>query len=801
MAASTKFSRSPLSRSPSDVTSTSVVGRELKTLDDQGKAPSTRIRDAQALHRLFLTLMRADQKSAYNRTLLQEMVDGAPPVADSKLQRSGSSFVYNLNWLGADAKMSAALASYDDLLESNGDLIVPHFKPGVIDPQDVQDVADVIAEEWSATVREYSDFYSNWNRLATEFVGHGVAFTYFPDADTPFWETGGWDQVMIPRRTRAKDEAISVFISRHEYRVSELYSYISNPAYAKNWDENEVKRAIVGASRYNRNMRRWFSFWPAVEEELKNNDLGFGFGDAELVYALHCYVKEFDGSYSFYVILENGTAENYLYHDEKRYDAAKNAFTSFTLGVGNGTFHSIRGQLWKIYPFIQTSNRFNNKMLTNADIALTILLQGEEGDTYDDLQITLGPAVGYLPPTAKVVERVLPDVSKNALPMIQFLDNKMQSSNAQFQAPEPEVAQPTKGNPPTKYQIQKQQQAEGSLTANSINRFYRSVDIVFGEQFRRAQAIGPSGGRLSGGKARFPEIKDFFARCKERNVPSEMITKGIRKVTAFRAIGNGSPQLRMLGFDEIEQMAGQLDETGRVLVTRDRIAARFNRQMADRYRPKVNRIAPDTSIAVIENAALKSDQIPVLPDQNHAVHAAVHVPKFQDIVGQIVAYREQNPEADFSPMEPMLTWALNLHDHALQHVEGMAANPLRLQDMKSYRAALEQGGNLLAGFARELQSQERHAAMSSPASNSAPGGGQAAQDQISASNPKLAMEMQREQVKLQMDVQTHGKAMELASAKVAQIAQAMRISQIKADAEIAQGIRARQTSVPQNAAV
>jgi hypothetical protein len=793
---------------PADGSATQVIGTELLTIDQQtGKVPRTRLRDARAAHNLFLILLQADRKAAYNRALLMEMRDGASPVKDSILQRTGNSFCYNLNWLGADAKMTAALAAYDDLLESNGDLIVPHFKPGVIDPTDIQDVADVVSEEWSTTIREQSDFFNTWNRLANEFVGNGVGFTYYPDADTPWYETAGWDGALIPRRTRAKDEAISVFITRHEYRVGDLYDYIKDPAYAKNWDENEVKRAIIGASRFKRNIRRWYDHWPEVEQELKNNDLGFGFGDAELVYALHYYIKDFDGGYSFYVGLEDGTNQAYLYHDENRYKSAREAFTSFTLEIGNGTFHSIRGALWKMYPYIQAQNKFNNKMLTNTDIAMTLMLQGEEGDTYDDLQITLGPAVGYLPPTAKVIERTLPDVGTQALPMLDYLNRGLQNASAQFQAPQPAPdPRPSKGNPDTKYAIQSQQQVEGSLTANSVNRFYRSCDIVFGEQFRRAQKIGPTGGRLGKGKVRFPEVKEFFERCKERGVMPELITKGIRKVTAFRAIGNGSPQLRMLAFDEIEQMAGQLDETGRVLVTRDRIAARFNRQMADRYRPKVNRIAPDTSIAVIENAALKEDMFDALPDQAHAVHAGIHVPKFQKVVGQIVAYREQNPEADFSPMEPLLTWATNLHDHAMQHVVGMAADPLRIQDMKSFRAALEQGGNLLAGFARELQAQERHAQQSAPASNSAPGGapggGQMSeQDQISASNPKFQLEIQREQLKLKTDLETHQVNMQLASAKVSQVAQAMRIAQVKADAEIAQGIRERQTSVPQNAAI
>jgi hypothetical protein len=806
-----KSHTSPLSITPADdVSQVQAVGRDLLTVDvATGEYPRVRLRNAQAAHNLFLILLQADRKSAYNRAVLQEMRDGAPPQSDAALQQAGMSWVYNLNFLESDTRMAAALASYDDLVESTETLIVPHFQPGVVDPEDIADVGDIIAEEYSMMIRENSDFYSQWNRLANEFVGHGVGWTYFPDAETPWWETGGWDLVLIPRKTRAKDEAVAVFITRHEYRVGDLYEYISNPKYAKGWNEMEVQKAIVQAARGNRNIRRWFDHWPEVERELKNNDLGFGFGDAELVYAVHYFVKEFDGTYSFYIGLENGTNQDYLYSDPRRYKNAAQAFTSFTLEIGNGTLHSIRGALWKMFPFVQTSNRFRNKLLTNTDISLTLLLQGEEGDSYDDLQLTLGPAVGYLPPSAKVIDRTLPDVGTQGLPIVKDLSQTLQAASGQFHTPSTPYPVQEKASAPTKYELQSHQSAEGLLTSNSVNRFYRSVDRVFQEQFRRVQEIGATGGRAAGGKVRFPEIEEFFARCAERGVTEDII-KAVRKVSAQRAIGNGSPQLRLLAYDELLQMSGELDETGRSLAVRDRISDRFGRQFADRYKPKVQRVPPDASLATVENAALKSDLFSALPDQNHAVHASIHVPKFQDIVEQIVQYRETNPEADFAPMEPQLTWALNLHSHASDHVVAMAANPLRLGEMKSYRAALEQGGNLLAGFARELQQQERHAAGTaqtpeSPAT-AVPGAvqgqpGQSQQDQITASDPKLAMEAERHKVELQMSLEKHQKDMQLASAKVAQIAQEMRIKMIKADAEIAEGIRARQTSEPEQAVV
>lgn len=592
------------------------ITAELQTIDAKsGKAPHTRIRDAKAAFSLFGKLLEGDRKSAHNRAILQEMADGAPPIKDSVLAQSGNGWVYNLNFLEADSRLAAALASYDDLADSAEHLITPEAYPDALPVDELTDALDVVAEEHARLIREGTGFYAAWQRLAKEFVGHGVGWAYWPDAETYVWEPAGWDNFLIPRKTKSTENAITVAISRHEYRANDLYKFIDDPAYAANWERNEVKKAIVGAARGRRYIRRWSDHWPEIELELKNNDIGFGIADAEVIQAVHYFVREFDGSYSFFIGLEDGTNEKFLYSEISRYPEVSNAFTAFTLGDGNGFYHSVRGALWKMFPFIQASNRFQNKMLTNTDVAMTLLVQGAEGDSYDDMQITLGPAIGYLPPTAKIVERHLPDVGTQGLPIVQHLNQKLQEGSGQFQAPAPPATPDSKGNPETKYGIQVRQQTQGSLTSNSVNCFYRSMDTLMGEQFRRIQEIGPSGkerkGKDEDGKQNccYPLVREFFERCKERGVESDFIIKGIRKVLAARAIGNGSPQMRALSLDRLVQMSGSLDETGRDLAVRDSIALMFGRQMADRYKPKVKRLAPDTTVAVIENAALKAEEI------------------------------------------------------------------------------------------------------------------------------------------------------------------------------------------------
>lgn len=779
-----------------------AIGLDLETIDPKsGKVPRNRLRDAKAAHSLFQKCLEGDRKSAHNRTVLQEMADGAPPIKDAVLAQQGMGWVYNLNFLEADSRLAAALASYDDLADSAEHLIAPQAYPDALPVDELTDALDIVSEEFSTMVREGTDFYANWQRLGKEFVGHGVGFAYWPDAETYIWEPAGWDQALIPRKTKARASAITIFITRHEYRANELYKFIDEPAYAAGWNRQEVHKAIVSAARGRRNIRRWYDHWPEIELELKNNDLGFGVADSEVIPALHYWVKEFDGSYSFYIGLEDGTNEEYLFKDLNRYKDVSNAFTPFTLGDGNGFYHSIRGALWKMFPFIQASNRFQNKMLTNTDVSMTLLVQGDEGDSYDDMQITLGPAIGYLPPSAKIVERHLPDVGTQGMPIVHHLGQKLQEGSGQFQAPAPPIQPDAKGNPETKYGIQVRQQTQGSLTANSVNCFYRSMDVLIGEQFRRTQAIGPTGKAMGKDTCCYPPVKEFFKRCKERGVESSFIIKGIRKVTAARAIGNGSPQMRLLALDELAQMAGSLDETGRDLAARDRIALRFGRAMADRYKPRVKRLAPDVTIANIENAALFSEEIPVLPDQNHFVHAGIHVPKFQQIVQEMVARRDQAPEAPITPLQDQLQYAGRLAKHAGQHVQAMAADPLHLADMKSFRAALEQGANLLQGFARELAQEERQATQGGGQPGVPPGKVQSPKDQAEGQfyQQKLLFEAQRNQQELQHKQETHEVELQLKSAQVAQVAQNIKIDQIKADQEIAQTIKKSKVVAPKAA--
>jgi hypothetical protein len=239
----------------------------------------------------------------------------------------------------------------------------------------------------------------------------------------------------------------------------------------------------------------------------------------------------------------------------------------------------------------------------------------------------------------------------------------------------------------------------------------------------------------------------------------------------MRAIGNGSAQLRLLALDELTHMMGSLDETGRNLATRDRIAARFGRDMADRYKPKQQRIAPDQKVAELENGVMFNMVVTAEPDENHVVHLGVHVPLLVQIVQQAVGVREQNPEADFRPLGPQIDYASRLHDHAAQHIQMLAADDTRVNEAKQFSAVLEQTGNLLGAFMRLVAAQNRHADQQAQ---------QQGQDQTT-NEPELQFKAAKVQQEMALKTQESQHKQQL---ETAEAVQRMRLRSLETDSRI-----------------
>ena len=670
---------------------------EIKGLDPiTGAAPKCRVDNVDAGRAIYLATKKADEGSSRNRALIDSMFNGAPPFNASDLIEMGQGDRTNLDFGDAAALKDQALAGYYDLTSSVDKLARVQTSHGA--PEQQAEWNEIISEEFHRTLREWKEFEFNHQRLCDYFVSHGVGVTFFEDEVDWRWRVAGLSEFRIPRATRASEHEIEVAMADREYRADELYAFIKDPEIAAElgWDVKTTRSAIQRACQEDQSMT--LGDWEKLEVELKNNDILYGHAKSKVVKVVHMWVREFSGKVSHLMFLQdplNSLAkdEKFLFKRENRFESPTNCFVTFCYGVGNGTYHGIRGLGFKIYPHIQVLNRLRCGMVDGALLSSSLIVQPSDSSSraIDDLTLTYYGPYALFPPGLKIVEKAVPNLQQNIIPVISDMAMQMQNNAGAYQT---RAAAPD-GQSRTAYEVRSQLQKEATLSSASINLFYHPWKRLLAEVYHRLcrvdyNALEP-GGR---------EAIDFRKRCIKRGVPLEAIIK-VKQVDPVRAIGYGSPQMRTAAIDETMSIFGSLDEQGRINLLRDRIACRFGQEVVDRYLPPPNtnlRPPLDYKIAVLENATMSSGSpIPVSPGENHFIHAGTHLQAL-DQLDQAIASGQANPQNALMAMQ-------NFLPHTQEHVAALGQDLVRKDQVALMTQRLQQLGASSKRLQDELQAQ------------------------------------------------------------------------------------------------
>jgi hypothetical protein len=725
-------------------------------LNPDGSAPSSRIKNPDALHQVYLRLKQSDDVNARNRAEVDAMFDGASPWDDNVLRQAGMASRCNLNFGEAEFILEAALAGYIDLINSVENLI--SVKVREKDPQKKSDYEQIIAAGFTKMLREWDEFFPKYMLNANYFVKHGVSVTYWEDEYDWRWQVSKIGDFLLPRRTWAIEDAIEIAVSPRIMRAHELYSFIRDEERAEEigWDVDEVKKAIMANTGAQSTYH--ITDWERYEEDLKNNDLFVAHGSGSEVRVIHGWVKEYDGTISHYISLADGSNDDFLYQKRGRFSKACDAFVTFTYGVGtNGFYQAIRGLGYKIFPHIQVSNRMRCQFVDGAMLSTSLLIQPESEEALENLAFEyLGP-FSVLQSGVNIVDKQLPNIGQNAIPVLQDMTEQLQRRAGSYSAPT--------GNPSpqerTKFEVQAQLQGSASLTTGAMNLFYEPWTRLLRGAFKRATRKDYLSAERGG-----QQVAAFKKYCTERGVPLDVLFNQIEEVNAVRAIGAGSDQLRLVAMDEMMQMLGQFDEQGKQNVLRDRLAVRVGYDQVDRYVPKQPDSRPviDQKIAELENAAMaQGKQIQVSPSENHFVHAQVHI---SDIAQQAQALKQ----SQIDPQQAV-TYYKAIAPHATQHMEQVAQDASRKQEYAQLKKTMQQAGEIFEQTSEKVQAQQAQQAQS------------AQQPQQTGSSPEDQVKLQAHQQELQMEAERHQQKMALEAAEAKQKL-ALR------DAETAQKIRA-----------
>ena len=736
--------RTPQKPTSSDGTTTSNL--DLQPFPETGK-PGSRVKNLKSLHSVYTRFLRDDEKSAYNRSLVRDAADGAPPYEDESIEQEGR---FNLNFHDLSGLLDERNATYTDLIDSTADL-ARFFFPETMDEaggSELEEKASIIGEEFTQLNRhDWPDFYPMWDTLVNELSQHGVSMAYFPDESTWKWKAAGLDEFLVARQCRASEESVDVMFIRDKIPVHILYSFVKEEKFAKGagWNVDEARAALVRATTNSiSKSRSWGRYWAETVDELANNDFGTAYSKSSDVDCVHALIREFDGSYSHYIFNEDGTGEDFLFKSLSRHPSNEDLFAIFTSRVGrNGKYHSVRGDLWRAYPEAQALNRLRCAALDSTAHSMAILLQPTDPESMEDFALVLNGPVAWLPPEATVIQqRSNPNLAQNALPMIQDLSSVMRT-NLGLPGPQGEIQQAN-----TKYGQTYQQLREGSLTGAQVTRFYRTWRRLLSGQFRRIQRIGPD-------NPRFPEIQAFYGRLAMRGVMPEEVM-AIERVEPYRSAGSGSVGARLRAYDGGMETIGMLDEVGRTRFLKDFYSEKFGRDLSAQYVGKGQkpRFIIDARMAELENTSLRTDpSIVPMPGENDLIHAQVHLGKADQELQQVEELLTQKGDTDPAPAMPVLQYIQVLLQHTQPHIEAMAQDQTRQAQFVELRKAFQQ-------IAARTESMGELAQRLAPS-----------EEQQQEQAGKMQMKMQEHQLKMQIMSEQHQVKTNLKAQDVQQRAQ------------------------------
>lgn len=727
---------------------------ELETISDSGKAPRTRIKDAKSAHAIYISIRNADDASSIDRQKIQSMLDGEPPYSPQQLKSLGQGYRANLNFGESAAALETALSAYSDLVNSVDRLASVKTSEG--DPAQRVEWENIIAEEFHRTITDWDEFFYKQQMLAHQFVSQGVGVAYFEDNRSWKWSVCGLKDFKVPRGTPACDTKVEVATIERHYLVGELYQFIENPKIATElgWNVEETRRAILlstdnGTSSNSRD-------WERLQEELKNNDLMYSHARSKVVRCIHYFVKEFDGTISHYIATRAGDSDDFLFKKPSRFEHANEAFVLFSYGIGtNGLLHSVRGLGYKLFPFIQLSNRMRNAIVDGAMLSSALMIQPATGEDVSNLSLMYNGPLSILPPGINVVDKSMPNLAGNVLPIVRDLEVVRQNNTGTYN---PKQVMPD-GDARTATEVQAQLAQQSLLSAQAMNLYYIPFQKLLAEQFRRLATVKYRSDEPGG-----EEAIEFRKRIEARGVPWKAVEK-VYRVQAVRAIGAGSPGARMLAFNEFMAIMPRFDEVGQRNLIRDRVAARVGYDQVDRYIPKgeVERIPIDAKIAELENDAMQGGRgVSVNPGENHAVHAKVHLEDANRFL-QALQQNQVDPKVAMSYLQVQ-------YPHSTAHVEQLASDPSRREEVGIAKQILNQMREAVENIGKQLAAQAKREAQARASQQ----GGQV--------DPKTQLAIQKAQVDSQIKLQQSQLDQRL---KAADVQQKMAIR----DAEAAQKIR------------
>lgn len=671
-----------------------------------------------------------DQPGSINRGLLRAIVDGAPPYDRGEIARNGQLMRCNINWLTARAALNNARALYVDLINSVPTFITVEFD-GQIDAGDANEWQNIIAEEFTRTLRNWGQFQSRVDDLVDEFVGYGVGFGYNDSKRDWRFISAGLGHVLFPRSTKTDEESVEIVMMRRPYFPFELMDAIrdKNTASDRGWNVEEVVNAV--ANKAQGDDPRISNDYETLEKEMFEATFYYSYASkAEMIWTDHLFVREIDGGYTHMIVLTEKSGD-FLYRKIKEFDSAEDFFTIFPNGGGNGDIHGQRGLLFDIFPQTQAINQIQCEFVDNMRLSLSMILQVESEEALLDLgMVDLGP-FKILPPKVQIANANIQPPNADAIGALTFLSSQQAANTGQYS---PLAASNAIQASPTAYQARAVTANDNTLSQSQTNTFYVKWTHLMRRIYRRLALDDWQAGE-PGGK----EALEFQKRCYARGIPLPTEELNVLAspidIQSVRAVGYGSPANRMSIQAQMMQFAGQMSPQAQNEFMRNVVSSLVSGQAANLYFPRMGTMpsqSDDQHIADLENALLRmGQQVPVAG--NNLIHATSHTAAIVQMMQEALSGSVQ-PQAIVTFLQPAI-------QHTQEHLQLLAKDNINQTKVQQFTPILVQANALMQ---KAMTIQQKNAAQAAQLGQQ----NQQVEQQEAPTDPLLPLKMQKLQAEI-----------------------------------------------------
>lgn len=655
-------------------------------VDKSGQGAKDRFTDPEALRAVYEKLRTDDLPDAKRRARIRRLYEGNLPYDPRKLEAAGLKNIANVNFLGLKGTVDARADVVMKIAQDTADLVELRPLAREMAGPDLDRVGKVVAEEFSAMVRESPSFIPELARMWKEADLYGLGpVTWKSSVD--------WCPTTLERAQLRFVGNGPVVSSSHElfmFETTVSAAYLrflldnADLAAAEGWDVGEVKKWLVEAyynGKETKDQPGFESSTTPIEEALsyvRRNVIGEEQQFTSL-YVIHAYVKEvaFPRGITHYVIPSQGVTSRFLFRKKDAYQTMDECLLWLPYSAKDRYAREVRGLASFLFPIELLRNRFICQIVDSGFRASSLVLTPQATAT-NTRQLTIDERGLYtvLPPGVTASNAQFNPNFQQLVGLCQMLDQVGEAAIQGGEMPSVGLTGPKMfaggSNPQglTKAEAEIRERVRSHVDEARFAQHQSVLNKIFEQSFLRATrlaALEPIR------RVDFPEIERWIRRCTLRGVGVEKLlaVPQLFSIVAARdlALGADGKMQELSAFVQLH--GGAIDEAGRRYIARAHAKLRFGVTEADRIVPEVSRDqAPNdqASFATVENNQMKMGfQVMVGQDQWHWSHIPVHSQLLQEIVDMVKAPEDSKPELNDWNGDPEQT--MQVAEQTLQNLQ------------------------------------------------------------------------------------------------------------------------------------